>query len=228
LRLNRIACLVAVLIGGCATVHHVLETEEAVAPIAVGELPVYVSSESGLELSEQQKLEVIEAPRRLIAQPSEHLQQAIRSGISKAFVIDESKDERAEYPYMAIIDYAPITISETRSVDPRVVCEGSGIPPQWVTCFDSSDFFVNLPNHVPIFVDHPATTAERVQKMLAVVDQAQILTPEDVLITSNEVNHILRRNKDIYAVIGKGVDINLRRVLVVGGESYEVTDYVCK
>jgi hypothetical protein len=218
--------LVAVLIGGCPTTPQVSETEEAVAPIAFGELPIYVSSESGLELSEQQKLEVIEAPRRLIAQPSEHLQQAIRSGISKAFVIDESKEERAEYPYMAIIDYAPITISETQSVEPMVVCEGGGIPPQWVNCFDNSDFFVNLPNHVPIAVNS-WTTPEQVLAILAVVDQAQIFTPEDVLITSDDVNHILRRNEDIYAVIASAT-INLRRVLVDGIESYEVTEYSCR
>lgn len=229
MRLNRIVCLVVVLIGGSATTLQVSETEEAIASIAFGELPVYVYSESGLELSEQQKLEVIEAPGRLIAQPSEHLQQAIRSGVSKAFVIDESKEERAVYPYTAMIDYAPITMSETQSVDPRVVCEGDGIPPQWVTCTDNSNFFVNLPNHVPIAVNS-WTTPEQVLAILAVIDQAQIRTPEDVRITSKGVNHILRRDKDkdIYGVIGPHETINVRRVLVDGGESYEVTDYVCR
>lgn len=205
----------------------------SLTPIVFGELPVFVYSKSGLELSEQQKLEVTEAPKRLIAQPSEHLQQAFRSGVNKAHVIDESEKEMAEYSYTALINYAPITISETISVEPMIVCEGDGIPPEWITCFDNSRFFVNLPNHVPIAVSNLATTAVHVRAILAVVDQAQTLTPKDVLITSNNVNHILRRNKDIYAVIAattgrEHVTINLRRVLVDGGESYEVTDYVCK
>ncbi len=204
----------------------------SLARIAHGEVYVIVYSQTGFDLTEEQKSEMVEAPKKLIAKPSEHLEQAFRLGVGKAHVSDESEDARVQYPYMAIIDYAPIEISETRSVDPIVVCEGGGIPPQWVSCFDQSDYFVNLPNHVPIAVNS-WTTPDQVQAVLAVVDQAQILTPKDVLVTSGDVNHILRRDVDIYGVIAptssdEHVTINVRRVLVSGVESFEVTDYSCK
>jgi hypothetical protein len=235
LRLNRIVFWVVVLIGGCATTQQVSETEEAIAPIAFGELPIYVSSESGLELSEQQKLGVIEAPRRLIAQPSEHLRRAFRSGLSKVFVIDESDKQMTGFQYTALMYYVPITYSETRLVEPAVVCEGDGLPPRWITCFDNSDFFAVLPNHAPIRINDESMTDEQVMKILEAVNQAKLRTPTDVPVTSKDVDHILLRSRrsGVYVVTAQtpnreGAEINLKHTVVDGNESYEITEWSCR
>jgi hypothetical protein len=193
---------------------------------SLAELQLNVYSQSGLDLTEEQKLDVMQAPGRLLHNPAEHLAQAIQSGDGLVHIMDESDDDRMEHPYTAIFDYAPITISEIRSVDPEIVCQGKGIPPEWTDCFDNSTFFVNLPNHIPIAVDS-WTTPEQVLAVLAVIDQVQFVTPTNVIFTSDGVNHVLRRTGDVYAAIGSTPDdehvtIDLRRLFVGGSESYEV------
>ena len=138
-------------------------------------------------------------------------------------------------PIDAVIIYSPVNVSLSRSVDPTVVCEGQGSPVKWVSCYESSRFYANLPIHGPIAVDDLTMTDERLEKMLAVIDKAKIRTPEGTLVTSVYVDHAMwRGNKaGVYAVLASipgvaGATINLRPILKNGVETFEVTEYECR
>lgn len=196
---------------------------------------VFVSSEAGLKLSEQEEIEVLEAPTKLIAQPPEHLQQAFQSGAREVVISDIPEHKGASFRYMAIVRYSPIVQSDTRLIEPVVVCEGDGTKPQWVRCHDNSDIFATLPNHAPISINDISMTDEQVERILAAVDLARLRTASDTPVTSKDVNHILLRSREsgVYAIVAQTpnretADIDLKRIVTNGDETYELTKWSCR
>lgn len=202
----------------------------------VAQSPYFVSGTPELQLSDEQKVELLDAPATLIEQQAPYLVSSFQVGAERVWLL-ESQPERWQKgdPIRALIMYAPITLSTSRSVVPRVACNGEGSPIKWVTCDESSRVYANLPGHGRIAIDDLTMTDERLEKMLTVIDKAQIRAPSGTLITSIHVNHLLWRGDraGVYAVIagtqrGESATINLRPILKNGVETFEVTEYECR
>jgi hypothetical protein len=196
----------------------------SLSAIAVGDPPVHVSSDSGLQLSDQEKIEVLEAPLRLIARPPDHLMRAFESGVDWAIVIDLGDEATADRQFTAFIHYAPFALSETRWIEPTVVCDGAGIQPQWRDCRENSNLYAVLPDRARIAINDLTITDEQITKILDKVDHIK----HQSLITSEDVNHILLRSQEsrVYAVMGRGT-INLRHKVENGEDKYELTEWSC-
>ena len=201
----------------------------SLSAIAFGEPPVFVSSDAGLQLSDQEKVEVVRAPQNLIVNPPDHLLQAFESGVERAIVIDLGDKATASMQFTALIHYPPYELSETRSIEPTVVCEGAGIQPQWLSCVDNSDIYAVLPDRKRIAINDLSMTDEQITKILNKIDEINYRTSTGTMVTSNGVNHILLRSREsrVYAVLGSGT-INLRHTVVDGEDKYELTEWSCK
>lgn len=198
--------------------------------------PYFLSELPELQLSDKQKLELLDAPAKLVEQQAPHLVSSIQAGPERVLLLGNQPEPwQKGDPFDALIIYSPVTVSLSRSVDPMVVCEGQGSPVTWVTCYEKSRVYANLPAHRPIKIDDLTMTDERLVKMLAAIDKAQIRAPSGSLITSIHVDHVHWRGDraGVYAVLtgtagGEGATVNLRPILKNGAESYEVTEYECR
>ncbi len=203
-------------------------------PVAYSDVPFTVFSTKGLELSEEEKLEIIESPRRLTEWQDDRLLQAVLTDPTRVRVFDESDARGTGSGYSALLQYGRISLSETRFVNPKVVCEWGGSPLLWKGCTDNSRFAMDLPGRKRIWINDTSTTDDEYVMMLDVIDQAELRTPNDVLVTSDGVNHILLRSRrsGVYVLIGdttsrEPIRANLKRSMNDDRKSYELVDWSC-
>ena len=186
-------------------------------------LPVHVAYGEPITLTERQKQEILDAPAWLLPGVSEHLQQALDAQDVKHAVV-AIDDSEPSMPIHAMIHYEPIAVSETRLFEPTVVCNAQRKPLKWTRCKDISSTYVTLPGLEPIQVNKPFITAEKVEMMLAFLDE---VSPSNNYITSKNVQGVFWRGDriGIYAVPTTGGIVNLRPVMKDGRETYELAKF---
>ena len=201
---------------------------------ASGEMRIIVPNNYDIELSDQEKEELREAPARLVRNPSGPLLKAINDNTGEAWLVDQRGDPRSEYPLCVTIVYPTIAVNDHRTVRPSVACEGTYNPVVWDYCFESSDTYLDIPGHGQIHVGHASITVESAQAMLAFVDAAKIETPAGSSIVSRDVHNILyNSNVGLYHVIGDTPDdeyfsIKLRPIGEFGAMKFEISDWSCR
>ncbi len=199
-----------------------------------GELRIIIPNNYDIELSEREKAELTEIPGSLVRSASELLLTSIEAGEGDAWLVDQRDDPRNQYPLMMIVNYPIITVNEYRTLEPKVVCEGSYDPVVWDHCFESSDTYLNFPGYNQIHIDHESITFESAGDMFAFVDGAELESPTGAEISSQGVHNLLFNSRvGLYHLIGdtpnnEYFSISLRPTHSLDGAKYEISDWSCR
>jgi len=197
----------------------------------VGEVRVVVTTGFDIELTEDEKVAIYEAPSKLIESPSRHLVAAIAAGDADATVLDQRGDVRVRYPLMLLINYPAVSVNKFRTFRPAVVCEGSIYPAVWDYCIENSDTYISIPGHGRIHVDHESITRENAEQMIAFLDTAKLESPQGESIAGKDVHKIrYRGNLGDYSLLGitakrEHFSIHVRPIPDGGATMYEIADW---
>lgn len=200
----------------------------------VGEVHVRVTTGFDIELTEDEKAAIHEAPSKLIENPSRHLVAAIAAGDADAIVLDKRGDVRVKYPLMLLINYPTVSVNEFRTFRPAVVCEGSIYPAIWDYCIENSDGHITIPGHAKIHVDHESITRENAEQMIALLDTANLQSPQGESIAGKDVHNIhYRENLGLYSLTGHTTKrehfwIMIRPSPDSSERKYEITEWSCQ
>ena len=198
------------------------------------EVRVLVTAGFNIELTEEEKDAIDEAPKELIANPSRFLAAAIEAGEMEAILLDQRGNAREKYPLMLILTYPTVSVNEFRTVRPVAVCEGSIFPAVWDYCRENSDTSIIIPNHGRIYVNHESITKESAEQMLAFLDAADLESPKGAPIAGKGVHNILYRERiGLYSLTGdtakrEHFSIKIRPISGGGATNYEITDWSCQ
>ncbi len=200
----------------------------------VGEVHVRVTTGFDIELTEDEKAAIYEAPSKLIENPSRHLVAAIAAGDADAIVLDQRGDVRVRYPLMLIITYPTVSVNEFRTFRPVVNCEGSIYPAVWDYCIEKSDTHITIPGHGRIDVNHESITRKNAEQMIAFLDTANLQSPQGESIAGKDVHSIhYRENLRLYWLVGhtakrEHCSVTIRPTPVSGERKYEITEWSCQ
>lgn len=200
---------------------------------SLGELRVVIPNNHDIEITEQEKVDTREAPGKLVSNASEFLLASIQASKGDAWVMDRRNDPVDNFSLMLMVTYPKIGINKYRSVEPKVICDGTYEPFSWQTCRESSDYHLDLPGHAQIGINHTSITAESAQAMLTFVDEANLNTTSGSTIATRDVHHILYSNGlGLYHLIGDTPDdeyfsVTLRPTEDSGVTTYEITEWSC-
>jgi hypothetical protein len=182
-----------------------------------------------LELTDEQKQELIEAPASLLDFRRYTL-------TDRALELQQVEKIRAETwgdsaDIQGWIDYAPIRLSETRRFQPRVLCVKGGIAMVWSHCQDESYSVVELPKQNIIVSEEVSN--EKLQDILAFVQVAGLKSPKNMPISSENifrvVHYFASKKFGVFAttLAGEYATIVIQPVSRDGQETYEITDFAC-
>ena len=198
---------------------------------SIGEVRVIVTTGFDIELTEDEKAAIYEAPSKLIENPSRLLVAAITAGGADAIVLDQRRDVRVRYPLMVLINYPTVSVNEFRTFRPVVMCEGSIYPTVWDYCIENSDTHITIPGHGRIDVDHESITKESAEQAIAFLNTANLESPQGESIAGKDVHTIrYRENRGVYSLIGITAKrehfwINVRPTPDSGAIMYEISDW---
>ena len=200
----------------------------------VGEVRVIVTTGFDIELTEDEKAAIYEAPSKLIENPSRHLVAAIAAGDADAIVLDQRDDARVRYPLMLIISYPAVSVNEFRTFRPVVNCEGSIYPAVWDYCIEKSDTHITIPDHGKIHVDHESITRKNAEQMIAFLDTANLQSPQGESIAGKDVHGIhYRENLGLYWLESNTAkrehcSVRIRPTPDSDERKYEITEWSCQ
>lgn len=201
---------------------------------SLGEVRVVVTTGFDIELTEEEKVAIYEAPRKLTENPSRHLVAAIEAGDAEAIVLDQRGDVRVRYPLRVMINYPTVSVNEFRTFRPSVDCQGSIYPAVWDYCIETSDTRLTIPGYGRIHVDHESITKESAEQKLAFLDTANLESPLGESIAGKDVGSIrYRESFGFYSLIGytakrERCSINIRLSPESGARVYEILDWSCQ
>lgn len=199
-----------------------------------GEVHVRVTTGFDIELTEDEKAAIYEAPSKLIENPSRLLVAAVAAGDADAIVLDQRGDVRVRYPLMLIINYPTVLVNDFRTFRPVVMCEGSIYPAVWDYCVENSVTHITIPGHGRIQVDHESITKESAEQAIAFLNTANLESPQGESIAGKDVHKIrYRENLGVYSLMGHTAKrehfwINVRPTPDSGARMYEISDWSCQ
>ena len=185
-------------------------------------------------LSDAEKIELTEIQSNLVLNVSELLLQSIDDSTGTALLIDQRADQHDQHPLMAIIDYPLVTVNEHRTFQPRVVCKGTFDPATWEYCFESSNTYLNIPDHGQIDVDHESISVESAQIMMAIVDVAGLESPKGARIAAHGIHNIQYIDRDgFYLLLGatprnEHFSLKLQPISKDGVDTYAISEWSCQ
>jgi len=195
-------------------------------------MDVHVTHDIALGASERAAL--AKAPGTLVQNPSQALVEAVALGEGIAFVDDQGQDGPVQYPLFVYFVFPEREVDEFRKAAPSVYCEGYFEPFQLAQCFESTDFFLQVPNGPTVQVKDERFTVDQIAEMFTFLDSSNLESSAGFEIRSHGVHSVLYNTRvDLYHLIGRTeadeyFSVKLRKTANSEAAVFEISDWKCK